>query len=156
MNSKTLLLAFVALSLLSSLVDAQESATYSMERLSTTALGGNASSPDYESTPLLGQQSPTGAVSFCNIGFTGSLGYWSILGDLSLPGILRVDKSAPIDPAIDLQWSGNSAQFEVYRGFVAPGLVDAQNLFALTPLCSASDTQASEADVIYYLVVPQP
>ena len=58
---------------------AQESTSFSMDRITATAGGQSVSSTNYESTILAVQDSPSGAASFCNSGYVSSLGFFSVL-----------------------------------------------------------------------------
>jgi hypothetical protein len=132
---------------------AQSSASFEMKRVSATAAGSTASSAGFESTVLIGQESPTGAASACNTGFLSSFGFWSVLGDLSVPIRLNVKRAAGDPQAVELTWTGADAEFNVFRSQTPNDVHDPTNLTLVTSECAAGDPRAGEADLVFYNVV---
>ena len=89
-----------------------------------------------------------------HVGYQQSFGFWSVLGDLPVPIRLQVDKSVQAPLTVELEWSGATERFELYRAFAPQDLVVPQNLALVTSQCVASDENASASDIIYYSVVP--
>jgi len=128
----------------------QESASYTLERLTIAGASQTIASARFETTITVGQESPVGAASICNVSWTDSLGFWSVEGELPVPIVLTVARN-PVDPQmIDLAWSGNRPLFEVYRDYTPQNLVSLANLERVTALCSATDALAFQSNVIYY------
>lgn len=135
---------------------AQESASYTLERLSIAGASQTIASARFETSITVGQESPAGAASICNVSWTDSLGFWSIEGDLPVPIVLTVARN-PVDPLqIDLSWSGNASLFQVYRDYTPQNLVSLANLERVTALCSATDALAFQSNVIYYDIESAP
>ncbi len=133
---------------------AAQSVTYVSDRTTAVAGAATMTSSGYESTVLVAQQSPTGAASACNAGNISSFGFWSTLGDLPLPIVLRVQRN-PTDPgAIDLTWTGADSEFQVCRD-ISPASVCATP-FAFSFVCQFTDTQASGQPTLFYNVIPKP
>ena len=155
MNRTQACLAFVMLIVVAIWpATAQQSANFSMDRISVTAVANTASSTNFETTVVVGQNSPSGASSFCNTGFINSTGFWSVLGDLPVPIQLRVDKNT--DPtAVDLMWTGADDTFQLFRSTSPVNVTDPTNLQLETPLCDASDTDASGSNILFYNVIPR-
>ena len=138
---------------------AQQSTNFSMDRISVAAVGTTASSTNFETTVVAGQDSPSGASSSCNLGFTNSLGFWSVLGDLPVPIELHLDKNDSDPSVVELSWSGADDVFYLLRSDSPVNLVEnppEENLYLETLLCDAIDDQASASDLLFYLVVPEP
>ena len=136
---------------------AQQSESSSMDRIVLTAVGNTASSSNFETTVVIGQDSPSGASSFCNSGFVNSLGFWSVLGDLPVPIQLHLDKSDGDPSVVDLSWSGADDVFQLFRSASPVNLVDSpENLYLETSLCDAIDDRASASNLLFYLVVRKP
>lgn len=135
-------------------VAAQESTTFSVDRTTVTSAGQSIASPSFATTVVTGQVSPSGAASFCNAGYTASFGFFSILGDLSVPIHLQVNKSAN-PSSIDLQWSGTNPVFQVYRSPSPHDVLDPTHLRQETSLCNGSDAVGNE-NIFFYKVVAAP
>ncbi len=135
---------------------AQESASFVLERLTIAGASQTIASARYETTMTVGQESPAGAASICNVSLTASLGFWSVQGELPVPVILTVMRN-PVDPqAIDLTWTGNTPTFQVFRDYTPQNLVSLANLERVTALCSATDALAFQSNAIYYDVEALP
>jgi len=135
---------------------AQESASFVLERLAIAGASQTIASARYETTMTVGQESPAGAASICNVSLTTSLGFWSVQGDLPVPVILTLTRN-PVDPqAVDLAWTGNTPTFQVFRDYTPQNLVSLANLERVTALCSATDALAFQSNVIYYDVEAVP
>jgi hypothetical protein len=129
---------------------AQESPSFVMERLTLAAGSQTLASPSFEATVTVGQEAPAGAASVCNTSWTNSLGFWSLLGDMPVPVVLTVAPN-PGDPqAVVLTWSGNTPQFQVYRGFTPASLVAPGNLDQTVNVCTANDHNAGPIPALYY------
>ena len=147
---------FILVSNLAPPVSAQESPSFVMDRVSATAVGNTTVSANYETTVVMGQESPTGAVSFCNGGFINSFGFWSVLGDLSVPIRLEVARDS-IDPSVvQLSWSGADDLFQVFRSLTPEDALDPLNLDDETSACSAADLEAGSANLIFYQIIAKP
>jgi hypothetical protein len=137
-------------------VQAQESPSFVMERLTLTAGSQTMASASFEATVTLGQEGPAGAASVCNTSWTDSLGFWSLLGDMPVPVVLTVAPN-PGDPqAVVLSWSGNTPMFQIYRGFTPASLVSPENLSGTVNVCSADDPNAGPIAALYYDIEPVP
>jgi len=137
-------------------VVAQQSAHYSMERVTVAAVADTASSTHFTTTVVIGQESPAGASSFCNAGFRSSMGFWSILGDLPVPIVLQLGKQAGDPSTIDLIWSGADSSFAVYRSADAATVLNPENLFLEVPVCQATDLVTGTPNLVFYNVVAGP
>ena len=135
---------------------AQESPSFVMKRITLAAGSQTLDSPSFVATVTVGQEGPAGAASVCNASWTGSLGFWSLQGDLPVPVLLTVSPD-PGDPqAALLSWSGNALQFEVYRGFTPASLVSPGNLAQTVGVCFASDPNTGPIPALYYDVESIP
>jgi hypothetical protein len=133
---------------------AQESASYVADRTTVTAVAGRASSAGYVIEATLGEIHPVGSASFCNVGFTNSTGFWSVLGDSQVPIVLMLAHD-PGDPVTALlSWTGSYPQFEVLRSASAADVLDPLNLLTTTAGCDAADPDPPAATVFFYMVVP--
>ncbi len=133
---------------------AQESANYSMDRISIAAVGSTTSSATFATTVVIGEDSPEGASSYCNSGFVNSVGFWSVLGDLPVPIVLAVDKAQGNPQGVELTWSGTNNLFQVFRSISPMDVLDLANLDVETASCSSNDSQS--AAIVFYKVVPKP
>jgi hypothetical protein len=127
---------------------------YSMDRVSVTAVGQTASSPVYTTIVVAGQDSPSGAASVCNTGYKMSLGFLSVMGNLPVPILMRVEREPSSASEVQLSWSGAEDYFDLYRAFNPQNIVDFQNLHSSPSSCTAVDANADEADIIFYKVMP--
>jgi hypothetical protein len=132
---------------------AQESPSYSMDRVTAISMGTTVSSSNYETTVVMGQDSPAGAASYCNSGFIGSFGFWSVLGDLPVPIRLEVEKDSGDPSVVQLSWSGADDLFQVFRSLTPDNVLDPINLDGETAACAAADSQAGTADLIFYKII---
>ena len=131
-----------------------EPVTYVMTRMTTAAGAATMASTGYQTTLLVAQASPQGACSACNSGSIDSFGFWSALGDLPVPIILRVQRNGTDPDAIDLTWTGSDSDFQVCRD-VTPQDVCAHP-YAFTSDCHYTDPGATAADAVYYSIIPKP
>jgi len=147
--------AAVLAHLLASSAVAQSSASYSTR---VSWVGGSAPmvSTNFASTLVGPQASPSGAASVCNTGTEASLGFWSVLGRLSVPIVLTAQRGAADPLDVELYWSGADAGYEVYRAFGPLDVFNPANLDRETTLCSATDSLAFQSDLIFYNVVRRP
>lgn len=131
---------------------AQESASFRMERVTTSATAATASSTSFGMDVTFGQEVPVGSASRCNLGFVQNLGFWSVLGRSDSNIRLTVTHGAT--PAeVALEWTGSSDAFTVYRSDL-PGMIAAPANVALTTTeCAAADLPP-EAPIAYYVVLP--
>jgi hypothetical protein len=133
---------------------AQESASFVMERFTVSATADRATSPRFDMAVTLGQEVPVGGASLCNVGFVQNLGFWSALGHADAPIFLQVDHGAGHPADVDLEWSGSSDSFTLYRSDLPYSVVAVPNVALTTPECSATDAPPAEVDLVYYLVLP--
>jgi hypothetical protein len=97
-----------------------------------------------------------GTSGVCPAGTTGSLGFWSFKAPGNVPVLLLVDKTprgAPGNYDVDLTWTGRSTQFEIYRNTTPNGLIQPGNLWRTTTLCTETDLQANQSDILFYSVI---
>jgi hypothetical protein len=135
------------------MAQAQESASFRLDRITFAAGAGPVSSASYTTTITFAQEGPVGSISRCNDGFLQSTGFWSVLGETPVPVWLNVDKNA-VDPTqVDLGWSGSSSQFSVYRAEFADSLLEPINLILTTSDCAVTDAPPP-ASITFYLVSP--
>ena len=90
------------------LTQAQESASFRLDRITFAAGSGPVSSVNYITTITIAQEGPVGSVSRCNDGFLQSTGFWSVLGESPAPVWLNVDKNDVNPTHVDLGWRGSS------------------------------------------------
>ena len=128
--------------------------TYVMTRMTTGAGAATMASSGYQTTLLVAQASPQGAGSACNSGSIDSFGFWSVLGDLPVPIILRVQRNGADPDAIDLAWTGTDSDFQVCRD-VTPQNICAHP-YAFTTDCHYTDPGATAADAVFYSIIPKP
>ena len=132
---------------------AQQSPSFSMDRITVTAGGQSVSSSNYESTIIAAQGAPSGTASFCNSGFVSSLGFFSVLGDLAVPIKLRLRKNEAVKHSIvEMSWTGNADTFEIYSSLSPQDVLDPLNLNQETSLCAGSDGPVAE-NLVFYKVV---
>jgi hypothetical protein len=132
---------------------AQESASYRLDRVTFASGVGSVFSANYATTITIAQEGPAGSVSRCNDGFLQATGFWSILGESPAPVWLNLGKNG-LDPTqVDLDWSGSSSQFSVYRAEFADSLSEPYNILITTPDCALTDAPPS-APITFYLVLP--
>ena len=149
-------LSILAATALSDPAAAQESASFRLDRLTIAGASQTIASNGFVTTVTVGQESIAGAASICNVSLTTGLGFWSVRGELPVPVILTVARN-PIDPqAIDLNWTGNTPTFQVYRDYTPENLVSLENLERVTAACSATDPLAFQSNIIYYAVEAVP
>jgi hypothetical protein len=131
---------------------AQQSASFSIDRITMAAGGQSINSASFHSTVIAGQVSPSGAASFCNSGYMSSLGFFSILGDTVVPIRLNLAKNE-IDPStVELSWTGNADDFQIYSSSLPQDVLDPLNLDQETFLCDGSDSPGSESLVFYKVI----
>ena len=133
---------------------AQESASFVMDRFTVSATASRAASARWDMAITLGQEVPVGGASLCNVGFVQNLGFWSALGYSDAPILLQVDHGSGGPGEVDLQWTGSSDSFTLYRSDLPDGVVGPPNIALTTPTCFATDAPPEELDFIYYLVLP--
>lgn len=132
---------------------AQESASFVMDRVTVSATASHAASAGFDMALTFGQEVPVGSASLCNVGFLQTLGFWSVLGTQDAPIRLLVDHAT--DPAeVELQWTGSSDSFTVYRSDLPDTVVEPPNVALITPACAATDAPPVAVDIVYYLVLP--
>jgi len=132
----------------------QESATYSMKRLTVSSGAGQAASARFDVVLTLGQTEPAGSVSFCNSGYGATLGFWSGKGETPVPDVLSL-AWIPSNPGrLDLTWSGRAASFEIYRSASASALFAPVSLITTTTACTWSDDEPMSGSIYYYGVIP--
>ncbi len=132
----------------------QQSPNFSMDRISVVATSNASASVNFETAVVIGQDSPSGASSFCSEGFVNSTGFWSVLGDLPVPTILEVGKDSADQNVAELSWSGTEDVFQLYSSNLSTNIFDPANLTIETATCSAEDSQS--AALIFYSVIPKP
>lgn len=133
---------------------AQQSANYEMKRISIASGAAKTTSVNFDNSVVAAQPSPMGAGSVCNSGSVASLGFWSLAGDMPIPIRLsaRVNTMNPLD--VDLSWSGNVAQFAVYRSVSPQDVLNPANLVLQTGICATTDSPLP--DLVFYKVIPAP
>jgi hypothetical protein len=131
----------------------QESASYSLKRLTVSSGTGQAASSHFDVVLTLGQTEPAGSVSFCNSGYGATLGFWSGRGETPVPSFLSLAWIS--NPGrVDLAWSGAAASFQVFRSASASSLFEPGSLFATTTGCVWSDDEPLSGSIYYYGVMP--
>ncbi len=142
----------VGIALCSGLALAQQSPNYEMKRISFASGAAKATSVNFDNAVVAAQPSPMGAGSVCNSGSVASLGVWSLAGDMPIPIRLsaRVNTANPAD--VDLSWSGNVAQFAVYRSVSPQDVLNPANLVLQTSICATTDSPLP--DLVFYKVIP--
>ena len=159
MSRKALSLGFLAVVLClahAPPAQAQESASFRMERVTVAGGATTASSANFDNSVTTTQVGLVGSASFCNAGFVDSLGFWSVLGDVATPIRLDVRLNEPSPPDVDLFWAGSADEFQVFRAFDAADVLNPNSLFLETTNCDAQDAMHSAATVIFYFVQPKP
>jgi hypothetical protein len=147
------MLGTLLLTLAIPMTSAQESASYRLDRITFTAGAGSVSSTNYATTITIAQEGPVGSISRCNDGFLQNTGFWSVLGESPAPVWLNVGKNG-VDPSqVDLDWSGSSSQFSVFRAELAESLSEPYNLLITIPDCAMTDAPPAAA-ITFYLVLP--
>jgi hypothetical protein len=144
---------FTLITILSSAL-AQESETFVMDLVTVTSMASRAASPRFDMAVTLGQEVPVGGASLCNTGFVANLGFWSVLGPFDTPIVLQVEHGATHPANVELQWSGSSGFFTLYRSDLPDSVVAPPNVALTTPECAATDAPPEEVDLVYYLVLP--
>jgi hypothetical protein len=135
------------------MTQAQESASFRLDRITFAAGAGPVSSANYITTITIAQEGPVGSISRCNDGFLQSTGFWSVLGESSAPVWLNVDKNEFDPTQVDLGWSGSSSQFSIYRAEFADSLLEPLNLLLTTSDCAVTDAPPP-APITFYLIRP--
>lgn len=131
-----------------------ESASFVMDRVTVAGAAAIPSSASYELSVTFGQEGPSGALSFCNVGFDQHLGFWSMLGARSVPLVLRAARDPQNASRVLLDWTGTASSFDVFRGVAPQTVIDPGNLALTTPACSAADTPPGGDDLVFYLIEP--
>jgi hypothetical protein len=135
------------------MAQAQESASFRLDRITFAAGAGPVTSANYATTITIAQGGPVGSVSRCNDGFLQSTGFWSVLGESPAHVWLNVDKNDVDRTQVDLNWSGSSSQFSIYRAEFADSLLEPFNLLLATSDCALTDAPPP-APITFYLVLP--
>jgi hypothetical protein len=135
-------------------VRAQQSADYVADRTTLAGVAGRATSAGYVLELTAAEIHPAGSASACNIGFTDSIGFWSVLGDALVPIVLQVGHDPGNHSIAQLTWSGASPQFAVLRSEAASGIIDPMNLLLTTAGCDAADPDPPPGGAFFYVVVP--
>jgi hypothetical protein len=125
-----------------------------MDRVTVSAAASWSTSTRFDMAVTLGQEGPVGGASLCNVGFVQTLGFWSVLGHADAPILLQVNHGAAHPASVELQWSGSSDSFTLYRSDLPDTVVAPPNVALTTPECSATDAPPAEVDLVYYLVLP--
>ena len=94
-----------------------------------------------------------GSVSTCNDGFFQSTGFWTVLGNRSVPIYLSVIQVAGSPEEVGLSWSGSADSFDVYRSENRDDVLDPIHLEQSLTACFTSDAPPVVPGVFYYLVV---
>ncbi len=147
-------LALFALVAVESPALAQESASFVMNRFTVSATASRTMSTRFDMAITFAQEVPVGGASLCNVGFVQNLGFWSVLGHSDAPILLQVDHAVGNPADVDLEWSGSSDSFTLYRSAFPDSIMALPNIALITPECFAMDAPPPEIDVIYYLVLP--
>mgnify|MGYP001825950872 CR=1 FL=1 len=137
-----------------STLKAQRSANYAMERVTVSASASHLESASFGLDVTLAQEGPVGSLSYCNVGYLQSTGFWSVLGEHPAPIVLEVNRNELVPEGVDLAWTGSAALFDVYRAELPSSVADLPNLMTTTKDCVMGDIPPLEPDVLYYLVVP--
>ena len=127
---------------------------YENKRVTVTAIADRLSSDNFTmsvtSTPI------GGVMGVCPTGAVNRLGFWSFLGTGEVPMYLAVDKhTTNTFLEVDLSWSGQSSQFEIYRSDSPIDLVSPGNLYRTTTQCSDIDEDVELFDFLYYKITSQ-
>ena len=131
---------------------AQQSETFSMERVTVTNAASPVGSSGYKGSLLLSQGTPAGAASFCNNGFVASFGYWSVMGDLPVPIVLRFERDPIRSHATRLKWTGADDEFQIYRSTDPQDVISAPHLNAEVATCEMGDADVPAALFFYKIV----
>ena len=75
-----------------------------------------------------------------------------MLGAERVPVFLQVNKNASEVTDVDLAWSGQAQEFNLYRSESPIDLIAPKNILLTTPLCSATDTRAGAFEILFYKV----
>jgi hypothetical protein len=135
---------------------AQSSAHYSMKRIAMVSGSASLTSSHFSTNVVGPQESPSGGASFCNVGRKTGLGFWSVLGQISVPIILTAQRNAADPLDVDLTWSGAETTFQLYRAYAPANVLDPGNLDRETTQCSATDQLAFQSNEIFYSVIKKP
>lgn len=94
-----------------------------------------------------------GATGTCPSGTVASWGFWSLRGPMTVPVRLMVHKNAAATHNVDLAWTGQASEFEIYRSTSPIGLVEPHNRYDTTAQCQDTDENAGPFDILYYRVM---
>jgi len=131
---------------------AQESASFKMRHVTATLVADRLTSTGYINSVTAVEIGGTAGV--CPTGAATTVGFWSVLGPGTVPVLLAVDKSDSDPDEIDLLWTGQATEFSVYAGVSPVDLANPANLIMTTGSCSAIDSTADEANLLFYVVHP--
>ena len=145
---RTLLVAGLACAM--TCAHAQESASYTMRRITVTPLAGRSVSASFVNVATVSDV--IGSAGVCPSGAAAAAGFWSLAGAgaIHVPTVLRVGKAG--GDAL-LNWTGQAPAFDVYRSESPTGVVAPPNLLSTASMCSMADGSAP-SPIFYYLVVP--
>jgi len=125
-----------------------------LKRLTVAGVAERMSSAGYRMNVTSAPVSGTSGV--CPAGMTGSLGFWSFKEPTGVPLLLTVDKTFNSGSGmydVELEWTGRSTLFEIYRNSSPVALVQAGNLFQTTSLCNETDPNADPPNLLFYRVI---
>ena len=131
---------------------AQQSSSFKMKRIAVSTLADRLDSPSFRNTVSV--SAVVGSAGVCPSGPATSTGFWSFLGVVSVPVVLHIDKNGVQPRDVELTWTGQADEFDVYRSGFPNGLVSPTNLFLTTGSCSATDTMAKVSEILFYSVTP--
>jgi hypothetical protein len=127
---------------------AQQSASYKLERLTLAAGAARLTSASYVNSITLSEL--IGSAAHCPTGSAVSLGFWSFLGVGDPSIVLRLAKDPIVPGRIDLSWTGQAPGFRLYRSPSSADVAASQNLLLSTAACAAVDATAPA--LAFYLV----
>jgi hypothetical protein len=97
-----------------------------------------------------------GSSGVCPTGTTSSLGFWSFKAQTPVPTTLMARKINNTGGGIldvELSWTGQSTQFEIYRSSSPANLEDPGNLYKTTSSCGDVDQNVVPFNILFYSVV---
>lgn len=130
-----------------------ESTSYRSKSLSPTAFADKLTSLNYQLDVCA--VTVAGTTGVCPFGLKSTLGFWSLLGNMmDVPISLMAYKNAGDPSHVDLEWSGQSTAFRIYRSTSPIFVMQASNLLRETSQCTDTDDLAGTHSILFYRVAP--
>lgn len=127
--------------------------TVRLDRQTVAAMAGAIESVGYRQSVTVGQLSPVGGMSHCNVSYWASAGFWTIVSDAPVPIALRVFKTPGLPGFLTLQWTGTASMFDIYRDTGPTSIGRPENLWLTLPVCETTQPQGTQS--IYYFDVEE-